>query len=454
MESYLTLSQFALAVGDTIRRCPTTQGAWIATELSDVRVAGGHCYMELIEKDARGATIAKMRGMIWASSFYTLREKFLSATGREIASGIKVLVRGTATYHNVYGLSVNISDIDPTYTLGDMERQRREILMRLKNEGIIDANKRLTLPVDAQRIAVISAGGAAGYGDFMKQLNTNPKGFQFYTHLFEAVMQGERTSTSVRKALSKVEMTIDLWDCVVIVRGGGATSDLNGFDDYELARAVALFPLPVLVGIGHERDRTVLDEIANTRLKTPTAVGAFLADRLAQAWEQAQALANRVVTFAVERIKGELISLSHNQALVPMLAKARIADARLRLSHIATGLPTVSAGKIARSLSSLDAMARMLQTAATTRTSAEHSAIERTSTAIADAAIARLRDASTRLDSLGKLTEALSPSATLSRGYSITRIAGKAVRSATRLQPGLKIDTTLADGTVSSVVTN
>lgn len=453
MESYLTLSQFALAVGDSIRRCPATQGAWIVAELSDVRVSGGHCYMELIEKDARGATVAKMRGMIWASSFYQLRAKFMAATGREIGSGMKVMVRGSATFHNVYGLAVNISDIDPSYTLGDMERLRREILLRLEKEGIINANKGIPLPADLQRIAVISAGGAAGYGDFMKQLDMNARGFRFYTHLFEAVMQGDRTSSSVRAALAEVRKTAHLWDCVVIVRGGGATSDLNGFDDYELARAVALFPLPVLVGIGHERDRTVLDEIANTRLKTPTAVGAFLVDRLTQAWEAALTLTNRIASFAADRIKGEHIVLSHLGASVPMLAKARIADARLRLSRIATGLPAVSSGRIARSLASLDALARMMETAAANRTSTERTALDRLADTLADAAGARLRDAASRLDALASLTDALSPSATLGRGYSITRCGGKTVRSAAHLLPGARIETTLADGTVTSEVT-
>lgn len=448
----LTLSQFAMAVGDTIRRNPALQGAWIVAELSDVRVAGGHCYMELIEKDGRGATVAKMRAMIWQSSFHSLRSRFYEATGKDIVSGLKVMVRGTATHHSVYGLSVNITDIDPSYTLGDMERLRREILGRLEREGILDENKQYVLPPDTQRIAVISAEGAAGYGDFMKQLGGNAYGFRFYTRLFPAVMQGDRTAESVCRALDAVEGSQELWDCVVIVRGGGATSDLNGFDDYGLARRVALCPLPVLVGIGHERDRTVLDEIANTRLKTPTAVGAFLVERIADAWRQAASLARQVSEYAAERIRGDRLLLSHVEASVPMLARARVGDARLRLTRLANALPAVASGRIGRSLALLDSVPQLLRNAAASRLRAEDERIARLSQTVSDASSQRLKEAGERLASTEALVGVLSPEATLKRGYSITRLGGEAVRDASRLCPGQEITTVFASGEVVSEI--
>ena len=448
----LTLSQFACAVGDSIRANPLTQGVWIVAELSDVRISGGHCYMELIEKDARGTTVAKMRAMIWASSLHPIRSKFLAATGQDIHSGMKMMVRGSATHHNVYGLSVQISDIDPSYTLGDMERLRREILARLQREGIIDDNRQYPLPPAPQRIAVVSAEGAAGYGDFMRQLDGNQFGFKFHTRLFPAVMQGERTSLSVRAALSEVERDASRWDCVAIVRGGGATSDLNGFDDYELARAVALFPLPVIVGIGHERDRTVLDEIAAIRLKTPTAAGAFLVDRLADAWRQASELARRAVDFASERMRGDRLRLSHIEASVPMLVKARISDAHLRLTRLANTLPAVASARIGRSLASLDSVPQLLRAAVASRLRAEDDSLARFSEVAAAASEQRIRDAGERLAAMETLVGVLNPEATLKRGYSITRLDGKAVRDASLLRTGQKITTLFSSGTVISEI--
>lgn len=448
----VSLSQFAASVGQSIRANRATQGVWIVAELSDVRTSGGHCYMDLIEKDARGATVAKMRANIWAGTLTGIRRRFEAATGRTIASGLKVMVKGSATHHNFYGLSVNITDIDPAYTLGDMERLRREILNRLQAENLIDLNRRLTLPVCPQRIAIISAAGAAGYGDLMKQLEGNPRGYKFYTHLFPATLQGDRTSASVRDALEMVEMTIDLWDCVVIVRGGGATTDLNGFDDYDLARHVATFPLPVLVGIGHERDRTVLDEIANTRLKTPTAVGAFLVDRLDQAWLQAASMARRIADFAARRVSGDMQRLSHLQAQIPHAAAQRLADARHHLSALANTIPAVSSGRIAAALSYIDSIPRLMAAAASARCRAEDYRLQRAANAIADAAAASLRNASARLDNMASLVGVLSPQATLARGYSITRVDGKAIRNAAGIAPGTVMHTTLADGTITSTV--
>ncbi len=450
----LSLSQFAKAVGDSIRSNPALQGTWIVAELSDVRIAGGHCYMELIEKDSRGTTVAKMRGVIWQSTFLSLRMKFGAATGRDIQSGLKVMVRGTATHHNLYGLSVQISDIDPSYTLGDMERLRREILQRLAKEGIINDNKQYLLPPDPLRVAVVSAEGAAGYGDFMKQLDGNRYGFRFRTHLFPALLQGERTSASIREALGLIENNLSDWDCVAIIRGGGATSDLNGFDDYELARAVALFPLPVLVGIGHERDRTVLDEIAHTRLKTPTAVGAFLVDRVADAYTVALDLGRQVSDFAAERLNGEKLRLSHLESTLPMLAKSRLSESRLTLSRLAASLPALASGRTARAMAMLDSFPRMIQAATDTRLRAESERVERNENLLKETLSRILSAESERLVGMENLVDALSPEATLRRGYSVTRANGKVVTDVSLLSSGQQLSIQLADGEIYSTVSS
>lgn len=253
---------------------------WVVAELSDLRVNHGHCYLELMEKHpSTGAILARMRAVIWANVFPRINADFLSTTGQRLASGIKVMVCGTVNYHPAFGMSFVISAIDPAFTMGEAERRRREILRKLQIEGVLELNRSIEWPDVPNRIAIISAPGAAGYGDFIHQLYTNPSGLRFHTQLFPAVMQGERTSPSVIAALDSIAAGMDEFDCVVIIRGGGATSDLLAFDDYELAANIAQFPLPVVIGIGHERDTTVLDYVANMRVKTPTAAAEWLIAR-------------------------------------------------------------------------------------------------------------------------------------------------------------------------------
>lgn len=427
----MTLSEYQAMLGNTIRMNPALQGAWVVAELSDVRVAGGHCYMELIEKDAAGTTRAKLRAMIWSGTLQTLRGKFLAATGQDIRTGLKVMLRGSANHHSVYGLSFTISDIDPSYTLGDLERLRREILERLKKEGILDHNRRLQMPVAPQRIAVISAAGAAGYGDFVNQLESTPEGYKFYPMLFQAVMQGDRTSASVRSALDLIESTVDMWDCAVIIRGGGATSDLNGFDDYALAARLATFSLPVVVGIGHERDRTVLDEIACVRCKTPTAVAAYLIDALRNAWQMTYDRVDRIARYASDRLRGEEMRLANIEGMLPAKVTTRIMREERRLGEYS--------GRLERSLGvrkmNADAQLGMLSLR-----------LENVMKNITERPMLRLRN-------LENMLRVLSPENTLRRGYSVTRVNGKAVRDADELKPGDEIVTTLYQGEIRSHIT-
>ncbi len=424
----MSLSQFAGALSNAVNRARELQLVWITAELSDLRFRGGHCYMELIEKNAAGATLAKMRANIWAGSLAHVRRKFAAATGHDLTGGIKVMLYGSATHHPLYGFSFNIGDIDPSYTMGDLERQRREIMERLSREGIIDRNRSLTPPVAPQRVAVISAAGAAGYGDFVNQLQANTDGFQFYPVLFESIMQGDRTSASVRAALDRIERHPEMWDCVAIIRGGGATTDLNGFDDYELARRVALCPLPVIVGIGHERDRTVLDEIACVRCKTPTAVAAWLLDTMRGAWGRAVDMASFVGRHVADRMAGERQRLASAEAMIPALASRQITRAHSLLQNVASRLPSIALGRTAKASAQLDVLGESLRNAASSR----------------------LRDASRRLDSIAELVGVLDPLNTLRRGYSITRVDGHAVTDPSALEPGTVLETTLAGGRILS----
>lgn len=449
----MSLSQLCGEIAGAVSSAPALRGVWVTAELSNVGFHGPHCYMKLIEKDATGRTLAQLDAAIWGSSLPGLRRKFAAATGSDIRTGIKVLVFCSVSYHSVYGIKATISDIDPSYTLGDMERIRREILERLQREEIIGANKLRQLPAAPQRIAVISGAGAAGYGDFLKQLEENPGGFIFYTHLFPAAVQGQNTSRDVRRALQAIAGRAELFDCVVIIRGGGASIDLNGFDDYELARAVALFPLPVIVGIGHERDRTVLDEIACVRCKTPTAVGAFLIERLSDAMKRAADAATFICRQATERLRREDRELSRLSSAIPSLALGRLSAATATLASITRAIPAFASGIIGRQAAMLDAMPRRIEDLCSARTAFAARVLSDTASQAARAASLLLTSSAERLRSMESLVGAYSPDATLRRGYSITRAGGKAVTSADMLAPGTTLTTTFHSGTIKSIVT-
>lgn len=449
----LSLRQYTSEIANSIRTNPVLQSRWVIAELSDVSERGGHCYMELVEKDDRGVTIARLRGTIWANNFaYKIKPKFEQITGQKFKSGLKVMLFGSASFHEQYGLSFNITDVDPSFTIGDMERIRREIIETLTREGVVNCNRMLQMPRVPQRIAIISAKGAAGYGDFMNQLQSNPMGFKFYTHLFEATMQGETTSNSVIKALNDIEMTIDLWDCVVIIRGGGATSDLNGFDNLELARRVATFALPVVVGIGHERDRTVLDDIANVRVKTPTAAAEWLIMCAQQTLDQALALANQVARYVKDRTSGASKQLSHIEGTIPIIAKQQIIKSKSNLAAIASALPYMTKNRILSANRTIDAIARDVQHSAIGKISAAQTYLKTMSDALANAAPKAIANQDKRLKALENVVEALSPQKTLRRGFSLTKVNGKTVKSIDQLADNDVITTYLADGEITSVV--
>ena len=410
---------------------PDVQKCWITAELSDVAVRGGHCYMELVQKDESNTRIlAKNRGVIWANVFNRLKCEFELATGMAFVSGLKLLIEVTANYHEQFGLSLVISDINPEYTLGGMAMKRREILRRLAEEGIIDMNKELAFPDVPQRIAVVSAEGAAGYGDFMNQLENNPYGLQFYTKLFPAVMQGERTVPTVIAALDRINEHQELFDCVVIIRGGGATSDLHCFDDYNLAAHVAQFPLPVVVGIGHERDVTVLDDIAAMRVKTPTAAAEWLISRGEAALARIGELSNAVVGSASGYVARANEQLAYYSSTIPLVAQNMIDAANMRLNHYAQTIPVGVHNRIATARTQLMYLFQTMK----------------------QAGEQRLLREKMRVQSIADKVEILSPQNTLRRGYTLTMKNGKVVTKAEDLKAGECVITIFADGEVKSIV--
>lgn len=405
---------------------PSVMNCWVVAETTDVRI-NQHCYLQLLEKNPKtGATVAKIKAIIWGNQFRFLNARFKQVTGRDIGNDMKIMVCLSVNYSPQYGLTVVINDINPEFTLGDMERQRQEILNRLTQEGIIGQNKTVPVPPVLQRIAIVSAAGAAGYGDFMKQLTDNKYGVCFYPCLFQATMQGVKTVTTVLAALDKVEQNQHLFDCVVIIRGGGGTEELNSFDNYDLARRVATFPLPVIVGIGHERDITVLDYVAGIRVKTPTAAAEHIILQAANALAHIGDLSNQVVSIARDYIARAKEQLSYYAGNLPIMAQRIIDTNTLRLQNFIQNIPL----HVQRRIES------------------ENAQLARQKDAIKNAVAQVKMKETMRLEALGDKIELLSPRKVMARGYTLTTCEGKIMTDAAQLEAGKLVTIHFRDGKV------
>lgn len=308
---------------------------WVIGEISELKTnRSGHCYLVLIEKEENGdAIVAQARATIWSYTFRMLRPYFESTTGQQLAEGLKVLVSVSVEFHELYGYSLNIRDIDPTYSLGDMARRRREIIARLQADGVAEMNKELTLPLVPQKIAVISSPTAAGYQDFIGQLTNNAAGYRFHTKLFPAIMQGNQAETSIIGALEQIYLYENFFDAVVIIRGGGSQADLSCFDNYNLAYYITQFPLPVITGIGHEKDDSIVDLVAHTRLKTPTAVAEFLISGVAQFDLHLDELRNRFVDIIDKLLSEAKNNIEQFTRMIAPLTREKIAKVNSRLNQ-------------------------------------------------------------------------------------------------------------------------
>ena len=403
---------------------------WVQAELSDVRTNySGHCYLEFVQKDPKSnALLAKARGIVWSNVFRELKPYFERETGQAFVAGLKVLVRITVDFHELYGYSLTVSDIDPTYTLGDMAKRRREILQRLEEEGVLTLNKELELPELTQRIAVISSPTAAGYGDFCDQLERNAFGFVFYTKLFPAVMQGEQVEASIIRALNRINAGHGRWDVVVIIRGGGATSDLSGFDTYELATNCAQFPIPIITGIGHERDDTVIDKVAHTRVKTPTAAE-FLINHLRETADRLEAYASFFYQEIPSWLGEQKERLDRFVARIPARVQMRIQNEGFRQERLVKRVHLAWQARMMRETYRLQLDGRL------------NVALQ-----------SRLQREGGRLQLLEQQVRAASPELLLQKGYSITLKNGKAVTDASALHPGDEVVTRVAKGEFKSKV--
>ncbi|MDR1717170.1 MAG: exodeoxyribonuclease VII large subunit [Prevotella sp.] len=427
---------------------------WIRAEMSDVRVnQNGHCYLEFIEKDRIGKTlVAKARGMIWANTFHLLRAYFENSTKQTFSSGLKVLVQVSIEFHELYGFSLTVHDIDPSYTLGDQALNRAAILKQLEEDGVLYLNKELELPLPMNRIAIISSPTAAGYEDFLDQLHKNAFGFVFYTKLFPAIMQGDRSEDSIISALERIYEYQDCFDAVVIIRGGGATSDLSSFDSYLLAASCAQFPLPVITGIGHERDETVLDVVAHTRAKTPTAVAEFLIGNLTETAMELTEISQDIVSLVSQRLQDETVRLSVFETKNSFILKGWYREQETVLSSarnvLAKGMVRIqreNQNKFAFLEDNLKRKSLQLLKDNQSKFSLLEDSLKRSIQQ-------QYKEELNKLETLDKQLHLSSPENILKKGYTLTMKDGKIVKQSGILRKGDEITTFFPDGEIESIV--
>ncbi|RLD66675.1 MAG: exodeoxyribonuclease VII large subunit [Bacteroidetes bacterium] len=452
-EHKLSLSELNNQVKETIQD-NFFESIWVVAEIGELNInRNGHAYLELVEKEEHSdKIIAKARATIWSYTLRMLKPYFETTTKQELTAGLKVLVNVSVEFHEIYGFSLNVRDIDPTYTLGDLEKRRLEIISRLEEEGTIDLNKELDLPPVIQKVAIISSATAAGYEDFFKQLSNNPYKYKFYTRLFPAIMQGEQTESSIIDELDKIYQYEDFFDVVVIIRGGGSRSDLMSFDKYFLAANIAQFPLPVISGIGHEKDVSIVDMVSHTSLKTPTAVAEFLIANIAEFEDYLDSLFENVSSFVLEK-------LSDEQKRIELISRQFVPDVQNRLFKEKTKLTLIreklyneSNQFINRASANLGEYQRTLESNTHFSFRMKSKSLEQLNEKLTYRAKNQLDEQLRKLNYFEKAVSHLDPRNVLKKGYSITKYKGKPVINATKLKLGDEIETILFEGEVVSKV--
>lgn len=429
---------------------------WVIAEISELKENNaGHCYLELIEKQADDKNVrARVKAIIWANRYRFIKAFFRDSTGETLREGLKVLVKIKIEYHELYGLSLIISDIDPAFTLGEMALKRQLIINKLEQEGVFSMNKELTFPIVPQRIAVISSKNAAGYTDFMNHLKSNSYGYVFYTALIEASLQGTETEQGIINALDRIALNLDLFDLVVIIRGGGSQSDLSWFDNYNIAYHITQFPLPVITGIGHEKDVSVTDMVAHLALKTPTAVADFIIDSI-------YAADNHILNMCSDIIDASRNVLEKNRNRIETSAIKLSPLVRVLLSEIKEQLSSLlleinNKGKNRLSMAALISANQRsrLSSAAKSFISANVTSLEKNIQKLVTNCLTFLTENKNGVNYMENKLELLNPENILKRGYSITTLDGKCVKDSTQIKEGDMIDTQLLKGSLRSKVLN
>lgn len=452
MNNALTLYELNNQVKDCLEeRFPFP--VWIIAEISEIN-ARNHCYIELIQKDENTENlIAKSRATIWAHTYNMLKPYFEITTGYILQSGIKVMLRVEVQYSELYGISLNVKDIDPTYTLGDVERQRKEVLSRLKDDGILDMNKTIPIPLLPKTIAVISSAKAAGYQDFIKQLESCPSDYKFHIKLFPAIMQGEKSKDSIIAALEKVYENENIFNIVVLIRGGGAVSDLACFDTYELVAHIAQFPLPVITGIGHDKDVSIADRVANTALKTPTAVADFIIDRFHSCSDSIERISQKLSELTDDYFAEAYEQLRHCNSTFKYILPKYLQNTRHKHSLLIRKFHRIVKDSIRVSENQMNTtrnkLSYVLQEKCKMQDQQIHFLQERMKGRIRNF----LKSKSEKLLYKEQVVSLLSPERLLERGYTITTLAnGKILKDISMLKKGDLLNTKTIDGIVVSEV--
>ena len=453
MNDKISLTELQLIIKDSIYLAMPDM-YWVVAEISEIRENyAGHCYLELIEKHPDDKNVrARVRAIIWSNRYRFLKSLFENVTGEQLSAGMKVLVKIKVEYHEVYGLSLIISDIDPSYTAGEMALKRQLIIKRLEEEGVLMMNKELEFPFVPQRIAVISSSSAAGYTDFTRHLTENSYGYVFYTALFEAIMQGTETEQSVINALERISMKAGLFDVVAIIRGGGSQSDLSWFDNYNIAYYVTQFPLPVITGIGHEKDLSVTDLVAFRSLKTPTAVADFLIGSVSEAENYLNELSTQIAENTRNIINRYMdITETFRTKLIPV-ARLAISDRKEELSNRIIGIINIGKEYIIRAGFLPKNLSLRLISSTGSYLLAKKTYTERNRLDLVSFTINSLENTKSRLSGLENTLNILNPVNVLKRGFTLTSRDGVIIKSAAEINEEDTIDTQFSDGKITSKV--
>ena len=477
MEKHITLKELNTYIKEAMQ-LSFPESIWIIAEIGELKVNyAGHCYIDLVEKDENSNEIlARSKATIWSWQFRFIKPYFETTTGQTLSSGIKVLISASVEFHEVYGISLNIKDIDPSYTLGDMARKRQEVIMRLVDEGVMEMNKELELSEIPSRVAIISSATAAGYEDFMNQLHQNDRSYVFNTKLFPAVMQGNDAEKSIIAALDEIYQHENEFDVVIIIRGGGAQMDLSCFDNYNLAYYITQFPLPILTGIGHDKDESVCDMVAHTKLKTPTAVANFLIDLFDEAADTINELKTTLTNKITEILENEKQRLKQAVKLFKPLIKSKLERTTMQLEHLTQSvIPAVNylieyqqnkliklssemksstfaslkhnENKLNQRFSSLSFFIKLKTERETLNISEKKHLLKRL-------AIQNLQNEYQRIEWFEKNAQLIDPKNILKRGFSITLKNGKAVKSVTQVEKGDLLVNVFYEGKIESIVNN
>ena len=451
MSESISLSQLQTLIKQGIDRAHPLP-YWVTAEISELKVNySGHCYLELVEKGGTNhVPRAKASAVIWRSTFQMLEPYFRGTTGQPLASGLNVLVKVVVSYHELYGLSLQIIDIDPNYTLGDMQRQRQETIDRLKQEGVFDMNREIPLPLVMQRVAVISSRNAAGYQDFMRELSASP--YRFDVELFDSFMQGAGAEDAVITALERVAERLEAFDVLVLIRGGGSQSDLGAFDSYRLCCHLAQFPLPVLTGIGHDKDQSVADLVAAVSLKTPTAVAVYLKEQIESFDARLDERFDELASEAMSLLEAQKQRLQNGVFGLRMVSTERVHAQEMRLEQLQSALHRVTGSAVQQGMYRLESYRARLQQASAYYLAARSAALTPLVKTLSSATRDYLQARKQELKWMGELVAGQDPRRILQRGFAVVSCQGKTLTGVDAVQRGDKLAIQLYEGRIEAEV--